>query len=275
MELLKIAAGIKGLIQHEDKPVNQQQPFDSEVAEIKRLLRQEGCPICRRGDEALKKKWFWFFHESYAEGIGAAEYIDNYGFCEKHTIDVLNAGPKWQKSVIYSLIIKYKLPKLERLRSTLREIALARNPSDADRNLRKLNGTITQVLPTNRCLFCNSVKQTELYYMKILLNALNDPDIRELYKTSHGLCLKHYFIALEYTDPEYIVGLREVTEHIISKMLELKLNFDEFFRKSDYRFAHEPKGDEQTASSRAIRLFLGRTDDIIMKEREEVEEDVL
>jgi len=270
VELPKIAAGIKGIIQRKDEPV-QQRLFDSDVAEVKKHLRQEGCPICRIGDEAFERKWFWFFHESYSERTGAAEYIDNYGFCKKHTIDVLKMGPKWQKSIIYNLIIKYKLPKIEQLGNVLNAIKPAQNRIDADLTRRKLDDEIKQVLPAGGCLFCNSVEQTERYHLKILLKSLSDPMMLELYKASHGICLKHYFIALEYTDPEYIEGLTEVTERIISEISELKQSFDEFFRKSDYRFSHEPKGDEQTAALRAIRLFLGRTEDVTIKKWEDAE----
>ncbi|MFB3764354.1 MAG: DUF6062 family protein [Methanotrichaceae archaeon] len=271
MDLQKIVKDIRGIIQHKDEPVNQLQLFDSEAAEIKKLLRQEGCPICRIGDDAFEKKWFWFFHESYSERTGAAAYIDNYGFCEKHTIEVLKMGPKWQKSIIYSLIIKYKLPKLEQLGNVLNRITLSQNRIDIDPNRKELNGAIKQVLPAGGCLFCNSVEQTERYYLKILLKSLNEPMMLELFKASHGLCLKHYFIALEYTDPEYSEGLMEVTKHILPKIRELKQSFDEFFRKSDYRFANEPKGDEQNAWLNAIRLFLGRTEDITIKEWEDTE----
>lgn len=210
----------------------------------------------------MERQRFWFFNESYGEPACSTQYTDYYGFCEKHTVRALSKGPKWQKSVIYDWIIKARLPEAEQLLKTIKAIKPARNPIIAKRNRTKLEVATGRVKPNGSCLFCRSIEQTERYYMNNLLKCLRNPMIKEAYRVSDGICLKHYFLAIEFVDLEYIEGLRGVTELLLRKLGELKKDFEEFFRKSDYRFAREPKGDEQTAWLRAIRLFLGGTEGI-------------
>jgi len=47
---------------------------------------------------------------------------------------------------------------------------------------------------------------------------------------------------------------------MLRRLSALEAALAEYFRKSDYRFAHEPKGREQTAHLDAVELFSGRVD---------------
>ncbi|MCL6449439.1 MAG: hypothetical protein K6U04_15080 [Armatimonadetes bacterium] len=40
-------------------------------------------------------------------------------------------------------------------------------------------------------------------------------------------------------------------------MESLEGQFGEYFRKRDYRFAHEPKGEEQQAWLKALEILMG------------------
>jgi hypothetical protein len=71
--------------------------------------------------------------------------------------------------------------------------------------------------------------------------------------------MPHFFQALELLDEKYAPQLKEILEVQIEHLEQLKKDFEEFFRKEDYRFSLEPKGKEQLTWLRAMRIFLGET----------------
>jgi len=69
--------------------------------------------------------------------------------------------------------------------------------------------------------------------------------------------MQHFFEALDYLGANNLHQLAEVVERQIIDLSILKEEFEEFFRKTDYRFKDEPKGSEQTAWIRAMERFFG------------------
>ena len=230
---------------------------ENKKMEIKGLLQQEGCPICRICDENLERGWFWFFHEAYGEGSGVSKYIDYWGFCKDHTRMVAKIGPKWQKSVIYSWTIKAKLPKMELLGKAIEDLSQRSNLVEKAMAQRTITKAAAQVKPKGECLFCESAAQTAHHYIGDLLETLADVEIQQLYKKSAGLCMQHFFQVLDDFDPKRAPQLLEVVKVQVERLNELKTDLEEFFRKVDYRFSNEPKGREQVAWIRAMERFVG------------------
>ncbi len=232
--------------------------FETKKWEIENLLKQEGCPVCWASNDQLERNWFWFFSESYGEGSGVSQYINFYGFCEKHTLEVAKRGPEYVKSAIYHWIISHKLPQLEQ---ALREINENANSGKisiiSGLEHRRVNKKLDVLKPSGSCLFCESYEATERRTVETLLVVLQAPEIRDLYGKTEGLCMKHFFKALDFTDSQYSCGLREILTFQVAKLKALEHDFDEYFRKTDYRFSKEPKGNEQTTWMRAIRTFIG------------------
>lgn len=84
---------------------------------------------------------------------------------------------------------------------------------------------------------------------------LEDDRIKELYSSSHGLCMNHFNQALEFASPESSEILVQKQAEVLRK---LDSDIEEYWRKTDYRYSHEPKGEEQTAWVRAIKFFAGK-----------------
>lgn len=227
--------------------------------EIAQLLGQEGCPICTICDEYLQRSWLWFFRESYASGSQVGKYIDYWGFCKHHTKLVAKIGPTWQKSVIYSAIIDAKLPILKDVVNVLKSSSPAFSPLEKlfIRRLRRMSGRIR---PKGECLFCKSVDETARFYVERLVNALSYPEIERLFKRSSGLCMHHFFQILSNLDANNAPQLALVAELQMEKLSNLQQEFDEFFRKADYRYSSEPKGQEQTTWTRTVQRFIGNAD---------------
>lgn len=231
--------------------------------EIKSFLaRDDCCPICLACNESLNKQWFWFFSESYGFGESVNQYIEHYGFCVQHTLQIKEIEQPWQTSAIYSWIIQNKLPELEKVLEALRKYSADNERKTktsfvigiSRRNLKKF---LQISKPKGSCIFCDFIRSTEEYQIDSLLRALDDEQVKQLYRKSFGLCMRHFFLVLERIDPEFISSAREIVELQISRLKELEIDFKEFFRKRDYRFKDELRGKEQTAWIRAIKRFIG------------------
>jgi len=173
---------------------------------------------------------------------------------------IARIGPKWQKSAIYQWIIEAHLPELEKLQRRLQELERARTIISRAMSRRSVRKTVREVLPRGDCLFCESLRETAHHSIADLLEGLSDREVRRLYEDSDGLCMQHFFLAIENADFRHASELNELIKKQIKGLLELKDDFGEFFRKGDYRFSNEPKGKEQTAWIRALSKLLGHVD---------------
>ena len=87
-----------------------------------------------------------------------------------------------------------------------------------------------------------------------LIDGLDEPQYKELYKRSHGLCLEHLLQAIEIGPPEVV---KELLEDQAERLTALEWELNEFIRKHNYIYAHEPKGEEQTSWIRAMERLVG------------------
>jgi hypothetical protein len=85
---------------------------------------------------------------------------------------------------------------------------------------------------------------------------LASADYRGAYEESDGLCLVHLRPALlEANHPEVFEALQQ---RAIATRETLLAHLDETIRKQDYRFQHEPAGDETGSPARAVDHVAGR-----------------
>jgi hypothetical protein len=67
--------------------------------------------------------------------------------------------------------------------------------------------------------------------------------------------MNHFNLALESALPEAVETLIQKQTEVLRK---INSDLEEYSRKLDYRYSHEPKGEEQTAWIKAIRFFVGK-----------------
>jgi len=67
-------------------------------------------------------------------------------------------------------------------------------------------------------------------------------------------CIPHLPLVLERVSPESAVAILDAEGELLRG---LHAELGEFFRKSDYRFQHEPRGSEQSAWLRAADILMG------------------
>ena len=82
----------------------------------------------------------------------------------------------------------------------------------------------------------------------------SDGEARAAYRRSAGFCLPHLRLVLARADAS---TRRELRVDVEARMQALSHRLAEYRRKRDYRYAAEPKGDEQVAAIEATRLYSG------------------
>jgi hypothetical protein len=111
------------------------------------------------------------------------------------------------------------------------------------------------LLPVAPCPACLHARQAEQNYASTLLANWDDDKLQAAFRRSPGLCVPHLRLTLgSAVDSEKFEAIKTIQ---LKKWQALISELDEFIRKQDYRFSHEPKGSERNSWSRAIDLVSG------------------
>jgi hypothetical protein len=199
------------------------------------------------------------------EGASDAEnrqtLIRSRGFCPRHT---------WQLTrlthlpTIFPLALVYRdtLPEiLDDVKRNLEQIK-ARNQPEHKRFWNKLwRKWRRQPLLSNseplflQCRLCERQAEIEQQLISELLTLVSREDLQTQISRATGFCLAHVTQALRSanSDTQRIALL----EHQYACLQRNFGEIEELVRKHDYRFLHEPRGEEMTAWRRAVELFVG------------------
>ena len=94
--------------------------------------------------------------------------------------------------------------------------------------------------------------ETESRLLKTLLKGLSDDAFVTAYAASDGLCLPHLRLALDNASNERV--FRELRARALQTEEQLIAHLNDTIRKHDYRFRHEPAGEEKGSPERAGQL---------------------
>jgi hypothetical protein len=106
------------------------------------------------------------------------------------------------------------------------------------------------------CPACQVIFDHERHALETILNFLHDGDFARRFEHSAPLCVLHTTRAAETQGPH--PSLRRLIELQRHKYARLVGELEEFYRKHDYRFAHESWGSESDSWLRAIELLAGK-----------------
>ncbi|MCL5074224.1 MAG: DUF6062 family protein [Chloroflexi bacterium] len=232
---------------------HQRQVATANKGQIRGLLALEGCPICNLCAEDLRRFYFWYLNEYYGEGVWVGKIIQSGGFCPQHAWELVRYGDAYRISVVYQYLTRDTLAKLRQFLQELGEANSRIVPSQTKR--RKALKRQDELPPSGTCPACENVATTARWGLRNLLLSLEDAEIAELYHHSSGLCMRHLWMALEI-DEEAV--LKEIVRDQIARLESLERELEDYFHKTNYRFRHEPRGEEQTAWLRAVELFAGQ-----------------
>lgn len=217
--------------------------------EWREALQKEGCPVCRINKQDAERFWRRFVLEDYYSW-SMIDMLVNGGFCPVHGVQAEDRVGK-QLSIPLSYVVKLRRLNLEAMLPVLKK-----KPSlwqnlfhHANRLPRKFLGFAFR---QQKCPLCDTIEFSEKHALSTLQK--KEPADLELLYASDGLCWRHFLMALEMFDRETSALL---VQDYISRLHTLEKQFDEYFQKIDYHFAHESKGEEQEAWLRALRLLMG------------------
>lgn len=210
-------------------------PSSSLTRWLRQGIERQMCPLCRVAHKA-DREYVWQFSE---EGFGDEETMQlvarAHGFCMEHA-DMLRRIDIATQSMLGVSTIYAELF------------------SDLDSELAALDVE----LPSERgkCPACANrdaaVRQNARYLLTTLASA---GSIAERFSASPGLCFPHFDLVWASG------GTAQARQLILSvqrrAVTELLNDLREFIRKEGAEFKHEPKGPQQDAWWRAIRLTAG------------------
>jgi len=219
---------------------------------------QPGCAFCRLFADAANLYidsllWEMVNYPDLREELNRAR-----GYCHQHGWMLVRGGAALGIAILMQDVIKTALaaldsnPVKDTPESALRQLLnnLDRRPNPAAQKL------ASHLSPQTPCPVCVYLKDIQKHYFDTLLKHLaGSNSLVESYSNSDGLCLPHFRQAL--TQALAKTNVSALVKAQQSAWQRLHTQLDEFIRKNDYRFRHEPLGDEKDVWLRALEAVSG------------------
>jgi Family of unknown function (DUF6062) len=216
-------------------------------------LGEPGCPVCSLRHAAVHRYLEGILYESVNDVELRKTLIRSRGFCREHAWELLGLGDNLGMAIIYKDQVAQAIEDL-RHASVRRDGRRGSGGGAA-----AANGPAALVwrrrTPEVPCPACQIGDEATARYLSALLQHIGDPEVKAAIARSQFLCLPDVVRALEISrSPEQIRAILDTTA---AKLAHLHEQLAELIRKRDYRFAHEPKEEEQTSWSRAVGQLVG------------------
>jgi hypothetical protein len=214
-------------------------------------LEGEGCVLCRLVLRALERYFDGLVYEKVNDPNIREILRASHGFCAAHGEMLRQARSALGSAIIHRDILSSVARQLERETQPpksplgrLQAALYARQPQEE-----------LYLRAERPCPACAHARRAERNYVNTLLDHWDEDKLQAAFRRSIGLCVPHLRAVLGCaTDPTTFAAIKAVQLEIWGKLVG---ELDEFIRKQDYRFSHEPKGSERDSWSRAIDLTSG------------------
>lgn len=204
-----------------------------------------------------------YLENQFYENVNSPRWRDrlrgSLGFCHEHAWLAVDRrlGDALGFSIIYRDILNTVLKGFEEgdspARTSRHWMALLRKVPEQTRTV--MERMLRASTPARRCPVCEYREQSTREILSALVDGLKKQGVSDALHLSDGLCLPHLKRSLEEVK-ETAACERLLLIHG-EKMQGLKLEMEEFIRKSDYQ-VHEGFGPEGDAWLRAVALVVGR-----------------
>jgi hypothetical protein len=237
---------------------------DPHGVKLRQAVREAGdaqCALCRLLEDEERARLHWLAYEGLADASLRKKLLASRGFCVTHT------------RLLYTVVVE-QTRNLSAIAQVMRELSAAdlealegaerawsgRGRSGGAQSGRRVRASIGRLLaalqPAATCPACDTAATVLSQKAETFATALEDGVFREAYVHGAGaLCRPHLRRVLaEVTGTDQAEAL--IAKHVGGLQRDVA-ELDEFLRKVDYRFAAEPKGDEQRAPLRSLLRFIG------------------
>jgi uncharacterized protein DUF6062 len=207
-------------------------------------LGAPGCPVCSLRRVAVHRYLDGVLYESVNDVNLRRALIRSRGFCPEHAWELVDFADSLGTAIIYT----------DQIARALGDVQDARGRSGGKRSL-AARDLMRRRAPEAPCPACRVADDVTMRYLSVLIQHIGQTEIRQAIEGSSFLCLPDVLRALEislYPDEKRVIlGIVE------GKLARLHTELAELIRKCDYRFTHEPKGEEQTSWFRAVGQLVG------------------
>jgi len=197
-------------------------------------LTAPGCALCHLA-AAAAGRYIRSLCWEYVNDDGARRRLRaSGGLCRDHT----RALEAWATPLTRALLSDDLLAQFER---ELSEWEQGRSPRPAD----------------DVCPACEAADRQQARSRRILVEFFDEPEFAEVWQASAGFCRPHTLSVLSALPT---AARRRFAQRDRERLAALRRELAEVRRKSDYRFADEPWGEERTSPSRALARLCGEAE---------------
>ncbi len=219
-------------------------------------LESDTCPICTLIDKKSKRHLHALYYEFVNDAGVRGSLHHSRGFCNWHAwasteIPCSNTGI----AIIYNDLLQTEIAAMRGILALLEKPRSRLNPVVTYQRKKDLSLAIQNWKEKDACIVCAANARSTLFYLRELVDHLNEETFAARFRASPGLCLPHLKILAENFVGH--PGLPICLKIEVEKCHHLSWELVEFWRKHDYRFKKEPKGAETDSWFRAIHQFVG------------------
>lgn len=250
--------------------------------QMKPALEQPGCPICHIRNAIETRYLANLLHEYVNDYETRVHIIASLGYCTKHAwqmglMEKDEFGDAVGNAIIYENLVKTVMKPLVQYQ---REIENRKQPNRIFVRFAKwLKAMALQPVESgpdpyaslvrSTCRVCQTGKNAEINYLEWLLKGLSDPEpeLREDYLTSGGLCFHHFRLALSIQTSTVETGVHFLINHMLERLPKLCQDLREYTDKHAWnRHMETLFPDERNAWIQAIRFFAGNEGNVLLDE---------
>jgi hypothetical protein len=216
--------------------------------DIAEAFRRHGCPLCRALEEDEARSMASFLREGRRAREARRRFYAGGGFCRRHAWLFHRLATEENRGApiadIYGRLVERDLELLGRLRNEL------------GGRRKRLSIHLTREADCPACEWAEATLERKATFF---LKALAEAGGRSRYERSDGLCFSHFaavFAEALATEREAALFLLDDWQ---ARLQQLRHELEEYDRRRDHRYAHEPKGREQESWTEVIRRYAGGT----------------
>jgi len=218
-------------------------------------LRHPGCALCYLAQQKSQRYVESLLDSAVIDVEQRDVWRDAKGFCPWHA-GMAMTTPQAASSL--ALLYADVLADATQHLSTLTDL-LPSAPWQQPFRRRHIGKRVQLWLRTWRsrqvCQVCCLWHEQEQLYLTVLLDDWHDAALQIAFAQSSGLCVPHVTRLIAHGAAHH--HLRAFLSAQQERWQTLQAELQEFIRKLDYRFAHEPYGNEADAWQRVIVLMAG------------------
>lgn len=219
-------------------------------------LKREGCPLCWLAWDTQERYIFHTLWENVNDMTFRRRFLASEGLCQTHAWRFQTTEEEmWRdglkNGILYESLVDAVRRDLERQLQAHRQ---DQHPWWHPSRWRPQPSS-EALLGSGLCPVCDVGQATARFYAGNLAQRLTEPGWQVTYRNSDGLCLVHFRLTLERSEPavrEWL--LTEMTAQL--RLLQQEMN--EYIRKHSWQFQEEPVSESERQSwIRAITFLRG------------------